>query len=128
MLLRKDIAGCLPDAQRTQEPLQEMMPLEGMRRELLDVVAQLRGIIGELRPAGLEELGLTNALEGCVARLTCEGGPGMPQIEMGLDPVGKSLPQPVARCLFRVAQESLRNALKHAQAQHIWVSLAFPTK
>jgi len=123
VLLRKDIAGRLPDAQRTQEPLQEMMPLEGMRRELLDVVAQLRGLIGELRPAGLEELGLTNALEGYVARLACEGSPGMPQIEMGLDPVGTSLPQPVAICLFRVAQESLRNALKHARALHITLNL-----
>ncbi|HKG26495.1 MAG TPA: PAS domain-containing protein, partial [Thermomicrobiales bacterium] len=41
--------------------------LETTRRELLDVVGQLRGMIGELRPAGLADLGLAAALEGYVA-------------------------------------------------------------
>jgi signal transduction histidine kinase len=71
----------------------------------------------------LEEFGLTDALESYVTRLVHEGGPNMPQIELNLDEVGTSLPQPVATCLFRVEQEALRNALEHAQAQHITLNL-----
>jgi signal transduction histidine kinase len=106
------------DARRVQAPTPDVI-----RQELLDVVAQLRGLVSELRPAGLEELGLTNALQGYVARLVREGGSAMPKIELNMDQVGTSLPQPVAICLFRAGQEALRNVLKHAQAQHITLNL-----
>jgi len=86
---------------------------------LLNVVTQLRGLIGELRPAGLEEFGLATALEGYVARLQREGGPDMPDIHLELPEHDMQLPKSVALCLFRVAQEALRNALKHANARHI---------
>ena len=97
--------------------------LMATRREILDVATQLRRLIGELRPAGLDELGLNVALEGYVARLKREGAPQMPVIELDLPQNAASLPEPVAICLFRVAQESLRNALQHAGAQRIQLSL-----
>jgi signal transduction histidine kinase len=109
-----------PNAQRMAEI---RTALETMRREVLGVVSQLRTLVGELRPAGLEELGLTIALEGYVEQLKQQGSPGMPEIELDLDQSKTTLPEPIAICIFRVAQESLRNALKHAQAQHIRVSL-----
>lgn len=96
---------------------------EIIRREVLGVATQLRRLIGELRPAGLEELGLTAALEGYVARLEREGGPEMPEIQLDLDESETALPEAVASCLFRAAQEALRNGLKHAQAKRITVSL-----
>lgn len=97
--------------------------LMAIRREILDVATQLRRLIGELRPAGLEELGLSAALEGYVAHLKREGGPEMPLIELDLPQHAACLPEPVAICLFRVTQEALRNALKHAGAQRIQLSL-----
>jgi two-component system sensor histidine kinase UhpB len=100
---------------------------EDIRREVLGVVSQLRSLIGELRPAGLQELGLTIALEGYVARLQREGGPLMPQIALELDQSGTALPQSIALCIFRSAQEALRNALKHAQAQQITLRLSLWT-
>ena len=100
-----------------------LLTLEDIRRAVLGVVSQLRSLIGELRPAGLEELGLTTALEGYVARLKREGGPEMPRINVDLDQSGSALPQSVALCLFRSAQEALRNALKHAHAREISVHL-----
>ncbi len=94
------------------------------RQELLKVVRQLRGQIRDLRPAGLEELGLTAALEGYVARLRREGGPDVPAIELDLDDDRLArLPEGAAVCLFRVAQEGLRNALKHARAERIQLTL-----
>jgi signal transduction histidine kinase len=98
--------------------------LEATRQEILGVVSGLRSLIGELRPAGLEELGLVAALEGHLARLEREGGPQAPAIHLELDgSQGVSLPEPVAICLFRVAQEALRNVLKHAAARQVTVSL-----
>jgi signal transduction histidine kinase len=97
--------------------------LETIRQGLLDVVKQLRGLVSELRPAGLEELGLTTALEGYVARLRREMGLEMPNILLDLNGSGDALPDPVAICLFRVAQEALRNALQHAGAENIALSL-----
>jgi len=118
VLWRMGSSGPAVDARRIQAPAPEMI-----RQELLEVVAQLRGLVSELRPAGLEELGLTAALQGYVTRLVREGGPNTPEIELSLDQVGTSLPQPIATCLFRVGQEALRNALRHAQAQHVTLSL-----
>jgi PAS domain S-box-containing protein len=96
---------------------------EAIRQEVLQVVTQLRGLISELRPAGLEEFGLTTALEGYVAGLMRHWGPEMPAVDLDLDECGTSLPPSVALALFRAAQEALRNALKHAQAQHIAMRL-----
>ncbi len=118
VLWRTGSSGPALDARRIQAPAPEMI-----RQELLEVVAQLRGLVGELRPAGLEELGLTAALQGYVTRLVHEDSPNMPKIELNMDQVGTTLPQPVATCLFRVGQEALRNALKHAQARHITLNL-----
>ena len=35
------------------------------------------------------------------------------------------LPSEVETTLFRIAQEGLNNAIKHAQADHIWVTLDY---
>jgi signal transduction histidine kinase len=97
--------------------------LADSRQEILFVVRQLRQQIGELRPAGLDELGLTASLDGFVAQLRREYGPMLPVITLDLDQSGTMLPEPTAICLFRVAQEATRNALKHAHAQRIDISL-----
>ncbi len=49
--------------------------LDAIHGEVLAEVSHLRRLINELRPAGLEELGLSVALEGYVARLEREWGP-----------------------------------------------------
>ncbi|MDQ3397981.1 MAG: ATP-binding protein, partial [Deinococcota bacterium] len=99
--------------------------LEHVHKELLEVVKQLRGVIGELRPAALEELGLRVALEGLAAQLTRtagESGASGPEIALDIH-LEDDLPRPVARCVFRVAQEALRNALRYARASRITLRL-----
>ncbi len=97
--------------------------LDTARQQVLQVVAQLRALIRGLRPAGLDELGLPAALEGYVERLQQEAGAIAPAIDLDLDPEGSALPEPVALCLFRVAQEALRNILRHAHARRVTLSL-----
>jgi len=97
--------------------------LEAIRGEVLAVARQLRTVIGELRPAGLDDLGLAIALEGYVACVMREGGPDLPQLALDLDQSGVELPKLIRLCLFRVAQEALRNAIRHAQAQQVTLRL-----
>jgi len=97
--------------------------LERIRAAVQAVATQLRGVIGELRPAGLDKLGLTMALESYVTRLRHEGGPALPTIALDLEPRGAALSRAIALCLFRAAQEALRNAIRHAQARQVLLRL-----
>jgi signal transduction histidine kinase len=92
------------------------------RQEILDVITQLRGVIGTLRPLELQELGLATALKRYVSRLRREQCFSAATIELQLDQTA-ALPDMIALCLFRTAQELLRNALKHGQAQRVRVRL-----
>jgi PAS domain S-box-containing protein len=94
-----------------------------VRGEVRQAVVQLRQAIGELRVVGLDELGLRAALEAYVERLMDERDGDRPAIELDMDADRGQLPAEVAHCLFRVAQEALRNTLRHAQARQIRVSL-----
>ncbi len=98
--------------------------MEMTRQEVLAVATELRGMIGELRPPGLEELGLSAALHGYVARLRREYGDDAPEIEIDLNDGTIPIPIPLALCLFRVAQEGMRNAIKHSGASHVALRLS----
>ena len=85
----------------------------------------VRNLSHELHPRVLEHLGLTAALRGHCAdierhhQVTVTFSPGD-----GLD----SLDSDVELCLFRVAQEALTNAVRHARARTIEVSLMRPSE
>lgn len=90
---------------------------------VLDSVEQLRGLISELRPIGLLELGLSAAIEGFVERLHREFAQKLPNISLHLDQSGTLLPASVALVLFRIVQEGLRNTIRHANAMNVVVTL-----
>lgn len=97
--------------------------LAEIRRAILDTVSHLRGVIRELRPPGLAEFGLAAALDGYLSAIRRERGAALPGIVIDLDHIGDDLPHDVALCLFRVAQEALQNAIRHAGAHEVIVSL-----
>ncbi len=90
--------------------------LQDTAQEALD---EMRLLIFELRPPVLEQVGLVAALQ---ARLNAVEGRANLQTRLIVDEVG-DLPSPVEQALYRIAQEALNNALKHAHAQHITVQL-----
>jgi signal transduction histidine kinase len=74
-----------------------------------------------LHPAILDELGLEAALrEECVG--FAAQGDVSPQFES--ERVPSSLPEDISLCLYRVAQESLRNIAKYAKTAHIRIVLS----
>jgi signal transduction histidine kinase len=90
--------------------------LQDTAQEALD---EMRLLIFELRPPVLEQVGLVAALQ---ARLNAVEGRANLQTRLIVDEVG-DLPSPVEQALYRIAQEALNNALRHAHAQHITVQL-----
>ncbi len=96
--------------------------LEEQRDTVLDIVSGLRGLIRGLRPAGLDEFGLSVTLENYVTSLG-DGRGARPVISSDIETDGLELPPMVSLCFFRAAQEALRNALKHAQAGTVMLRL-----
>jgi len=91
--------------------------LEDARRQLLRGVDDLRQVIANLRPTILDELGLATALE-----VLCENRPALEFSLVG-DAFGIDHARELA--LFRVAQETTRNAERYAQASKIQVNLCY---
>jgi two-component system, NarL family, sensor histidine kinase UhpB len=87
-------------------------------RESLD---EVRRIARELRPEALDDLGLVNALIALCTRVGAQNGPRVKRELQGRLP---PLPAEVELVVYRIAQESLTNALRHSDANSVTVSLA----
>jgi two-component system, NarL family, sensor histidine kinase UhpB len=95
----------------------ELGRIVGAVRDSLD---EVRRISRELRPEALDDLGLVNALIALCSRVDEQGGPRVKrQLQGKLPP----LPVDLELVIYRVAQEGLTNALRHADARTVSVSL-----
>jgi hypothetical protein len=74
----------------------------------------------QLHPSILDDLGLIDALRSECASVTRREGVA---VAYSSDRVSTSLPNDAALCVYRVAQEALRNVVKHAGTQEARVSL-----
>jgi signal transduction histidine kinase len=77
----------------------------------------LRDLIAELRPAALDDLGLGPAIESLAKRQAAIGGFTV-DLQLGLNS-GHRLPQDTETAIYRIAQEALSNAVKHADANRV---------
>lgn len=83
----------------------------------------LRDLLGRLRPAEFDELGLAASLNTLVAGWNGRGG-GKTRYRLTINGDCASLPEAQAVTLFRIAQECLTNIAKHAVASSASISLA----
>jgi signal transduction histidine kinase len=83
-------------------------------------ISETRALARNLRPQILDDLGLQAALQWLTRTAAVDGGPQISLDASGLDNV---LDGELRTLVFRVAQEALNNALKHAQAQTIVLRL-----
>jgi PAS domain S-box-containing protein len=108
-----------------QEPsLSKDQIIEQLRKIQIRVVHMAEGvrqIAHQLHPSILEDLGLGSAL-----RELCEDFSTRTGIEATCenDLLSERLPMDIAVCLYRVAQEALHNAAKHARASHVRVMVS----
>jgi signal transduction histidine kinase len=107
-------------AERECPPLLE--ECRGISRTTEGMMDTLRGALVRLRPPDIEELGLTLSLESLVA--SWNGfEKGRTRFEIAI--VGKvdDLPPSVCANLYRIAQEAITNAAKHAHARCVRLDL-----
>ena len=98
--------------------------IEPLLRGLQHCMQDLREIIETAQPTVLELFGFAQAVETHVDRSLRDSGTVL-DWEL-LDESGgafDALDKPVAIALFRIAQEAINNAIRHAQADHLRVSL-----
>ena len=95
--------------------------LASLQRETVTLGNDLRLLSHELHPALLEHLGLVDALRRRCEEVSEESG-----VTVALDVTSElgQVPDDVALCLYRVAQEALRNVVNHAQAHSARVELS----
>jgi PAS domain S-box-containing protein len=87
--------------------------LEKGTRLLRAAAEESRRLISGLRPPALDELGIVDAIESLVTEARTE----IPAIAFAHSLPGERLPAALETTIFRIVQESLSNARKHAAAR-----------
>ncbi len=92
----------------------------GIKDMLNQIMIEVRKISYDLMPGILEDFGLSPALGYLCDQLSQTGGLKVQFITAGMN---ERLPRQVEVGLYRIAQESLNNVVKHAQAREATVQL-----
>ncbi|MDQ4128430.1 MAG: sensor histidine kinase, partial [Actinomycetota bacterium] len=103
-----------PDSQKAESDLARIVGL------VHQTVAEARRIIGNLRPTTLDDFGLAAAVNQALDQLREEGWSVSCEENLGVN----RLPGTIETALFRVAQEALTNARKHAGVREVHVELS----
>jgi PAS domain S-box-containing protein len=85
-----------------------------------ETIESIRDVMAELRPAVLDDYGLTPVLRWYAEQFTKRTGVATAVIEQGSI---RRLPPTVEEALFRIAQEALANVAKYARARKATVTL-----
>ncbi len=104
--------------------LPEPEKMEASKQMLDDTIDAVRQISRDLMPATLEKFGLATAVRELAERLQATAHIQIGVVEMGTR-TEVDLSKSQELMLFRIAQELLNNAIKHAQATYIEVVLSY---
>jgi signal transduction histidine kinase len=100
---------------------------DSISRTATHMMEGLRGTLFRLRPPDVEELGLAASLEGLVAGWNGRSR-GRTRFESRFKGEFEQLPVELAANLYRIAQEAITNASKHAQATRVVLELTMHTQ
>jgi signal transduction histidine kinase len=105
--------------------LDDVEPMRARMREAIEQlthdIESLRGLIAELRPAALDQLGLEPALASLVQRTAVTSGL---EVRTTFDLPEDTRPGPETETtVYRIVQESLTNVAKHARADRVDVEV-----
>jgi signal transduction histidine kinase len=113
-------ASAAHTAAREYPPLLE--ECRGISRMTAGLMDTLRGALVRLRPPDVEEFGLTLSLESLVA--SWNGfEKGRTRFDIAVTGNADDLPPGVCTNLYRIAQEAITNAAKHAHARRVQLRL-----
>lgn len=119
VMMRSDLIERVQRESGPEEALEEIRSLKGMVRNAL---YEVRRIIYDLRPMALDDLGLIPTLKKYLQTIEdYNKGIQFEFINLGQE---MRLPSQMEVALFRLVQEAVQNALKHADATCIQVKLS----
>ncbi len=107
---------------RPQEDLPTL--LQGLRNGIQELAGRLRQFSHELHP-GILDQGIIPALENLTQEVSEETDMEIQFITYGNE---QQLPAEMELCLFRIAQEALRNIVKHSGATEALIRLRYTSK
>ncbi len=105
---------------RNRETAPAEQSLQRGIEHLSSSIAEGRRLIEGLRPAMLDDLGLTPALKELSEQIASEM---QCNVKFSSDLSKERLPAPIETTAYRIVQEALSNSRKHSQTQHLQVEL-----
>jgi len=119
--LTQRLARLAIDAGRMENAAAAPAGMRPLREDLVRLSEDVHAMSYRLHPSVLDDLGLVEALRGECERLVRSGAL---RVDVEANGVPAALNAEAALCLFRVAQEALSNAARHARASAVTVLLA----
>lgn len=99
--------------------------LDDVRETIRQLVANVRGICGDLRPPTIDSLGLGAALTSYTRSWSERSGI---VVNLALAKRLGRFPEPIELSIFRIVQESLHNIWKHAHATQVHIALVYASR
>ena len=119
-MIRNEVDGLAADV-RSLAPEAHVRRLGAVAVELEDLGVMLRSAAHRLHPSIVESVGLARALESLAAEFERTAGL---RVALTIDPGGPRLPPEASVSAYRIAQEALRNVVKHARVASAALSLS----
>lgn len=99
--------------------------LDDVRQSIRQLVANIRGICGNLRPPTIDSLGLGAALTSYTRSWSERTGIA---VNLTLAKNFGRFPEPIELSIFRIVQEGLNNIWKHARATQVHIALVYASR
>jgi PAS domain S-box-containing protein len=93
---------------------------ESLQNQAHEISSDIHRLSYSLHPSKLDHLGLAAALKSLCEQINASG---KLRVYLHQQSFEATLPKDITLCLFRIAQEALRNAVKHSQATHVRVMI-----
>jgi len=113
----------MPETYAADLPVQPRQLISNLRDLAAQTLDEVRKLALELRPSVLDDLGLVAALRQYVRSTEERSGLSAQLTVIGWDEGDERMSPELETALFRIAQEALTNAIRHAQAATVQVRL-----
>ncbi len=114
--LGQSLSALLLELKSTTDDTPSRLVRSNMERAVRGLVEKVHRLAWDLRPSLLDDYGLDSALERHVATVEQRSGLPIDYRFVQMDEIGARLPQTIELVLYRVTQEALNNAVRHARA------------
>lgn len=109
------------------DSIRAKLELQTMTDTIRNTINELRGIIYDLRPMSIDDLGLVVTVQRFIKQMEVEDENSIPITFKVNNEEVKILPV-INLTLFRIIQEAYNNTKKHAKADHFYITITYEKK